>query len=79
MKLKKAALSVLVDVKQRVPSLEHVLVSVVSAEKVPMLLKQVDEAMSEGKKGPVDKSKDFRSFLKQQKVQVSANDDHDML
>lgn len=64
MKLRKASLSVLVDVKQRVPSLEHILGSVVSQEKVAFLLKQIDEAMNEGKKGPVDKSKDFRSFLK---------------
>lgn len=69
MKLKKAALTVLQEVQRRVGNLERLLVEVggLAEERAVAIGKQVEESkMSDGKK-VADKSKDFRSFLKQQK------------
>lgn len=55
--------------------LHKILISMASLteEKAASIIKQVEDSLSEGRKGPstLDKSKDFRSFLKQQKQMQS--------
>jgi len=44
-------------------------------EKATAINREVDDSMKANTKKPVDKSKDFRSFLKQQKVPIPTTDD----
>lgn len=70
-KLKKAALANLHVVRTKTGgSLEQILVETagIAAERAQGIVAQVDESLKDGvKKGATDKSRDFRSFLKQQK------------
>lgn len=73
MKLKKASLTILNEIRVKVSpqaTLEHVLIEVASLtpERAAIISKQVQDSLQETKKPSIgEKSKDFRSFLKQQK------------
>lgn len=70
-KLKKAALANLNTVRTKTGgSLEQILVETagIAPDRAQGIVAQVDESLKDGaKKGAADKSRDFRSFLKQQK------------
>ena len=73
MKLKKAALAVLFDFQTHLPSIGLSLDQALQAmaylpsDKTALICKEVEEAANLKKPQAADKSKDFRSFLKQQK------------
>jgi hypothetical protein len=72
MKLKKAALAILLDFQVHLPTLHLSLdqalqcMAYIPSDKTALIAKEVSDAANAGKKSQVaEKSKDFRSFLKQ--------------
>ena len=77
MKLKKAAIAILTDFQQHVKSsgmtLDQALqgMAYIAPDKTALICKEVEDSANSKKPQAAEKSKDFRSFLKQQKQHVS--------
>ncbi len=72
LKVKKGALAILVEYKQRLSQIDASIdlqtalykVADIPPEKTALINKEVEDSLKSAPKKPVDKSKDFRSFLK---------------
>ena len=75
LKVKKGALAILVEYKSRLAQIDASIdfagalqtVGEFTPDKAAAISREVEESVKQVSKKPVDKSKDFRSFLKQQK------------
>ena len=71
MKLKKAAIAILLDFQVYLPALGLTLdnalqgMAYISSDKTALIAKEVEDATHSKKSQVAEKSKDFRSFLKQ--------------